>query len=241
MIGFLIIGGVFIMAFVSKDHNVSEAQQNMIEENVKQFFQAFHLDAEKVAIEKIGDPVTLPSGEKQFFVYVKYVGNPNFNIALDVDAETNNIKTKKEELVAEIFNVLYLEERYEDFKPAIDFLSSLNVKDLIRESDSKIKFFYTSLGINKELNRKIVQAFEECDFRLAEFKEYIRKNMDSFKKLNSLIDIRGELKGLTFEEVNKIRTHLSNILPKGEYNVSIGISNWETGAHDGLFETIKIE
>gem|GEM_PF-2172340 len=239
--GFLILGGVFIMAFVSKDQKIVEANKNVIEDNVKAYFENFNLDPEKVKIEQIGDPETYPNGEEQFFVYVHYLGDPQFSISLKGDPETWKITSQKKEMIAEIFNAMFLEEKLDELKPAIDYLTSLNIDDPLRIGDSKVRYFYTSLGINKTINSEIVKIFENSDKSLKELRIYIKENWENIHQLNGLMDIRGAKKGLSLEDTEKMRTQLSNILPKGEYNVGIGISNWETGAHEGLFETIKIE
>lgn len=67
-----------------------------------------------------------------------------------------------------------MEERYDELKLAIDYLSGLGVTDPLRPGN-KIKFFHTSIGLDPEINRELKEAFGEGE-ALEGLKQCIREN-----------------------------------------------------------------
>ena len=166
-----------------------EANRKEIEESVKFFIKMNKLDPEKVEIERIYEPTRYPNGDYEFMVDILYTGHPYFSILMEADPKSLHITDYKDFFKVEVFNYLYIEERYEEFKPAIDYLESLGAEDTFRPKDSKVKYFFTSVGLDPELNEEIKQAYRESNKNLDQLKQYIKDHKEKITSLDSNTEI----------------------------------------------------
>ncbi|MBA4536952.1 hypothetical protein H1Z61_07290 [Bacillus aquiflavi] len=236
LVALIILGGMLLMGCT----DFAEKNREEIKESVKFFIKMNKLDPEKVEIERIYEPTRYPNGDYEFEVDINYTGHPYFSISLEADPETLHITDRKDFFKVEVFNCLYIEERYEEFKPAIDYLESLGAEDSFNPKDSNIKYFYTSVGLDPELNEEIKQVYRESDKNLDQLKQYIKDSKEKIIALDTNITINAIKEGLDEKQSTIIKEELIKRLPKGIYVTEIGEID-ETGIIHGLNEQITVE
>ncbi|MBA4536955.1 hypothetical protein H1Z61_07305 [Bacillus aquiflavi] len=234
----IVLGGMLLMGCT----DFVEANRKEIKESVKFFIEMNKLDPEKVEIGKIYPPKRYPNGDYEFMVDILYTGHPYFSILLEADPKSLRMKDHKDFFKVEVFNYLYIEERYEEFKPAIDYLESLGAEDTFRPKDSKVKYFFTSVGLDPELNEEIKQAYRESNKNLDQLKQYIKDHKEKITSLDSNTEIIAYLEDVDDEQAAIIKEELTKRLPKGTYVVEIGKDDVELGGINiGLGGQITIE
>ena len=113
---------------------------------------------------------------------------------------------------------------------------------LFRPKDSRVKYFFTSVGLDPELNGEIKKAYRDSDENLDQLKQYIKDNKEKIIALDTDITINAIREGTDDEQVAIIKEELIKRLPKGGYNVEIiGEGELDTGITKGLIERITIE
>ncbi|UJW59319.1 hypothetical protein HXZ66_18845 [Bacillus sp. A116_S68] len=233
----VMLGGGLFMNKNSGDW--SERHREDIEENVRNYVERYKLDPDKVEIDRIREPIKFPTGEEEFRVDIRYHGEPFFSHTLIGHPDTLSISDKN--LIISLFNELYLHERYEDFKPAMDYLKSLGVSDPLRPTDTKIQYFKTSLGVSEQIKDDIINAFYESNYDLNQFRSYIQENLDKFIRLDSNISIYGTKENIDESLAEEIKAELMKILPHSNYHVQVGVRDPSTGVgEEGLFDYLKI-
>lgn len=236
------IGGIITVVKPHEEKDFVEQNREEIEERVRGYITRYKLDSDKLKIKHIGKPLQLPTGEKVFSIDIEYTGFPYFTMILRGNADTLGMNEPTDHIIVEIFNELYLEERFDEFKPTIDYLRGLGIIDPIRPEDTKVKYFDTSVGLDSEINRDLKRAFNESDETFNKLRQYIRDNIELIKKLDTNIHIIGTKKGIDEQKAGEIQKELMNILPKGMYYVSLGIRDLKTGVpKEGLYKTIEIK
>ncbi|MCU9612790.1 hypothetical protein OEV98_04410 [Caldibacillus lycopersici] len=242
------IGGVALMgcsgtgrSIVEANHsNFIEENREEIERNVKQLFNQYHLDENALIIEKIGEPKKYPNGDYEFLIYIEYQGTPSFSDVLIGNPDTLTIVDQEEQLILNVFNRLYMEERYNEYKPVIDYLSEIGVTDPANLANAKMKYFRTSVGISNEINQNIRKTYKEVNGDQEKFRAYIKENRKTFDSLTSTIDITGFKENMSEEEsaqlVEKVKA-----LPPAIYNIGVGYQDFSTDKQAGVFEIITVE
>jgi hypothetical protein len=233
----LLLGGVILVNNGFGDW--SERNREEIEENVKRYVARYKLDPDKVEIVTIGNPRKYPTGEEEFRVFIRYYGDPYFAMYLWGNPDTLFFNDSKERIATNVFNELYLQARYEELFPAIDYLNSIGIEDPLRPKDEKIKYFQTSVGIDPQINDEIREAFKSGD-DLEDLKVYIETNLDKLKRLDTDIDIVGDKEGIDEVEAAKIEEELKTLLPRSNYYAEIGVRDISTGESKGLFKMIRV-
>jgi hypothetical protein len=231
------LGGGLFMNKNSGDW--SERHREDIEENVRNYVERYKLDPEKVEIERIHNPKKYPTGEEEFMVYIYYHGEPYFSMSLTGDPKSLSIYDRNDYIVVKVFNELYLQARYEEFKPAIEYLDNLNVQDPLRPTENKVRFLQTSVGLASEINESLKKAYYSED-DLTGLKKYINENLEIISELDR-VEIIGNIEGLKEERIDEISKDLKQILPSSDYYLQIGEKNLATGESQGIFEYITIE
>jgi hypothetical protein len=217
----------------------SERNREEIEENVKFFVARYKLDQDKVEIVTIGNPQKNPTGEEEFRVYFRYYGDPYFAMDIKGNPDTLSIIDRNERIVSRVFNEFYLQARYDELAPTIDYLHSLNIEDPLRPEEEKIQFFQTNVGIDPQINEEVREAYKSGD-DLKELNDYIETNLDKLKRLDSGIDIIGNKEGIDEVEASAIEAELKALLPRATYYVQIGVKDLSTGESQGLYETLRV-
>ncbi|SDZ68757.1 hypothetical protein SAMN05421736_1392 [Evansella caseinilytica] len=240
LISLVIIGAVIGGVMFMNRGDFADRNRETIEENVRNYVERYKLDSEKLVIKKITNPSSLPTGEKYFTIYIEYHGHPYISIALKGDPDTLMVFEPKERIVRHIFEELYLEARYEEFKPAIDYLNSLDITDPLRPEGTKTIYFQTSVGLASEISDELKEAFRKGD-DLEHLKQYIEDNIEKISELDNNISIIGIKEGIDDEQAKEIRMKLENMLPKSNYVVEIGVENIATGETQGVFTYLEIK
>jgi hypothetical protein len=218
----------------------SERNREEIEENVKRYVARYKLDPDKVGVEIIGNPRKYPTGEEEFRVFIRYYGDPYFATYLKGNPNTLTIIDRKDDIAIRVFNELYLQARYEELAPTMDYLTSLGIEDPIRPEEEKIQYFHTNVGINSQINEEIREAYKSGE-DLEDLKTYIDTNLDKLTRLDTNIDIIGSKEGVDVAQASKIEEELIGLLPKTKYyHVQIGVEDLSTGENEGLFKTLTI-
>lgn len=242
IIAIIVIGGTITMVNAYREKNFVELNREKIEERVRHYVKRYKLDPDKLDIVEIGDPFTLPRGEKFFSIYIKYYGHPYLSMALNGDPETLAIKEHQEYIAVKIFNELYLEERYDEFKPVIDYLEGLGIIDPLRPENTKVKYFQTSVGLDTEISSDLKDALRDSDESFDKLRKYIKDNKDKISRLDTEMDIVGRKEGIDDQQASEIKKQLITMLPKSNYHVQLGVRDPNNGvAKEGLFTYLEIE
>jgi hypothetical protein len=193
-----------------------------------------------VEIITIGNPRKYPTGEEEFRVYFRYYGDPYFAMDLKGNPDTLFFSDSKEYITTAVFNELYLQARYDELAPAMDYLSSLGIEDPLRPEGEEIQYFRTNVGINSQINEEIREAYKSGD-NFEDLKDYIETNLDKLTRLNTNIRIVGKKEGIDDAKAFEIEEELKRLLPKTKYyHVEIGVEDLSTGENEGLFKTLTI-
>nr|WP_139189857.1 hypothetical protein [Evansella caseinilytica] len=240
LISLVIIGAVIGGVMFMNRGDFADRNRDTIEENVRNYVERYKLNPDQVEIEKITGPFRYPTGEEEFTVYIRHTGHPYFYMSLTGNPETLLVFEPKELIIKEIFNELYLEARYEELKPTIDYLASLDIEDPLRPVGTKIKYFQTNVGIDPEINDELKEAFKNGD-DLEQLKQYIEENIEKISELDTDVRIVGIKKRIDEEQAEEIRQQLMNMLPKSNYDVRLGSRDLDTGEHKGLNTYLTIE
>ncbi|MCR6107994.1 hypothetical protein HXA34_17015 [Salipaludibacillus agaradhaerens] len=219
--------------------NWSERNREEIEENVKRYVARYKLDPDKVEIVSISDPIKYPTGEEDFNVYIRYYGDPYITVDLYGNTDTLSIRDPDERIATSVFNELYLQARYDELSPTIDYLKSQEIVDPLRPKSEQIQYFQTSVGVDPQINGEIRETFKSGD-DLEDLKAYIEKNLDKLKRLDTDIDIVGEKEGIDEIEASKLEEKLKALLPRSNYYAEIGVRDISTGESEGLFKMIRV-
>ncbi|MCR6112129.1 hypothetical protein HXA35_17515 [Bacillus sp. A301a_S52] len=219
--------------------NWSERNREEIEENVKRYVARYKLDPDKVEIVTIGNPRKYPTGEEEFGIYFYYNGDPYFAMYLWGSPDTLSIIDREERIASRVFSELYLQARYEELSPVIEYLNSKGIIDPLRPEGEKIQYFQTDVGINSQINEEIRAAYKSGD-DLEEIKEYIEINLDEIVRLDTNIEIIGNKEGISEAEASEIEKELKKLLPSSTYYVQIGVRDISTGESKGLFKMIRV-
>ncbi|UJW59317.1 hypothetical protein HXZ66_18835 [Bacillus sp. A116_S68] len=232
----VMLGGGLFMNKNSGDW--SERHREDIEENVRNYVERYKLDPDKVEIVSITEPIKYPTGEEDFGINIEYYGEPYFSMVLTADPNNFFISDEKELITKNIFNELYLQARYEELSPAIDYLNSIGLEDPLRPAGESIKFFRTNVGINPQINDEIREAYKSGeDFE--ELKSYIETHLDKIIRLDTNMKIIGRKEGIGEVEAAKIEEELKTLLPQLPFRVEIGVRDLATGESEGLYKTIE--
>ncbi|UTR16036.1 hypothetical protein MM221_05605 [Salipaludibacillus sp. LMS25] len=218
----------------------SERNREEIEENVKRYVARYKLDPDKVEIVTIGNPRKYPTGEEEFRVYFQYYGDPYFAMDVKGNPDTLSIIDRDERIVSSVFNELYLQARYEEFSPTINYLQSIGIEDPLRHEGGRIYYFQTNVGINSQINEEIREAYKSDD-DLVGLKAYIETNLDRLKRLDTNIRIVGKKEGIDETIAEEIEEELKALLPNSTYYLEIGLRDLSTGNNEGLFKTLTIQ
>jgi hypothetical protein len=233
----VMLGGGLFMNKNSGDW--SERHREDIEENVRSFLESHHLNPDDVEIEQITGPIRFPTGEEEFSVYIKHWGTPYFYMVLKGNPDSLTVNQSSERMIRQIFNELYLQARYEEFKPAIEYLHSLGIEDPLRPQDATNQYMHTNVGLDNEIQDEVIQTFRESKDEFDKLVEYIDGNLDRIIKLET-IDIRGEKEEIDSQKAEEIEETLKELLPKGDYRVEIGVKDFETRELEGFRTDIII-
>lgn len=238
---FIFLPVIFILAGCSSTegkqiHNanqkdVDEVDRKQVEAKVKAYFEQYHLDPNLIKFVAIGEPKKYPNGDYELLITVEYHGTPYFTLVLQADGETYTLIDPKEQIISAIFNRLYMEERYEDFKDLIVYLEKIEVEDTTTPEEEKLKYISTGLGYDEEINKEIREVFQEFNGDLEKFRQYIRDNRERFDLLATSFSITGTKLDLTEDEIETIKEKIYK-LPAGKYGVSIGRHKDFSGVFD---------
>jgi hypothetical protein len=234
----MMLGGGLFMNKNSGDW--SERHREDIEENVRNYVERYKLDPDKVEIKRIMEPITFPTGEEEFRVKIYYHGEPFFSYVLVGDPNTLHINSDNN-ITVSIFNELYLEERYEEFKPAIEYLKSIGIKDSLRPEEAKIQYFNTSLGFSNEINDELENVFRESNYDMNYFQKYIQEEIGRLRRLGAEFSIIGTKEGIDDILANEMREELISLLPPANYHAQIGVRDPATGVGvEGLYDYFTV-
>jgi hypothetical protein len=233
----LLLGGVIWMNNGFGDW--SERNREEIEENVKRYVARYKLDPDKVEIVTIGNPQKYPTGEEEFRVYFRYYGDPYFTMDVKGNPDTLSIIDLKERIASRVFNELYLQARYDELVPTMDYLNSLGIEDPLRPEGEKVHYFRTNVGIDLQINEEIREAYKSGD-DLEDLKTYINTNLEKLTRLDTHIRIVGEKEGIDEAEASAIEAELKALLPRSTYYLQIGVKDLSTGESEGLYETLRV-
>ncbi|MCR6112128.1 hypothetical protein HXA35_17510 [Bacillus sp. A301a_S52] len=217
----------------------SERNREEIEENVKRYVARYKLDPDKVDVESIGDPRKYPTGEEEFRVFFHYYGEPYFFIDLKGNPDSLFLSDPKEFIITTVFDELYLQARYEELAPTIDYLNSLGIEDPLRPGGGEIEYFRTNLGLNSQINEEIREAYKSGD-DLEDLKTYIETNLDKLTRLDTHIRIVGKKEGIDEEEASEIEEELKVLLTQGTYYIEIGVKDLSTGESEGIYKMLRV-
>nr|WP_139189867.1 hypothetical protein [Evansella caseinilytica] len=240
LISLVIIGAVIGGVMFMNRGDFAEGNRDTIEENVRNYVERYKLNPDQLEIGIITNPFRFPTGEEEFTVDIKYMGHPYISMTLTGDPDTLMVFEPKELIIKEIFNELYLEARYDELKPTIDYLASLDIEDPLRPVGTKIKYFQTNVGIDPEINNELKEAFKNGD-DLEQLKQYIEENIEKISKLDTNVHIVGIKSGIDEEQAEVIRMELENMLPKSNYVVELGVKDLATGESQGVFTYLEIK
>ncbi|UAC47771.1 hypothetical protein K6959_14265 [Bacillus aquiflavi] len=117
----------------------------------------------------------------------------------------------------------------------------MGAEDSFRPKDSKVKYFFTSVGLDPELNEEIKQAYRESNKNLDQLKQYIKDHKEKITSLDSNTEIIAYLEDVDDEQAEIIKEELKKRLPKGIYVLNIGEGQIETGIIHGVIGQITVE
>nr|WP_139189859.1 hypothetical protein [Evansella caseinilytica] len=240
LISLVIIGAVIGGVMFMNRGDFAEGNREAIEENVRNYVERYKLNPDDVDIYNIGNPTRFPTGEEEFDIYIKHMGHPYFRMVLKGDPDTLLVFEPKEHIIELIFEEIYLEARYEELKPTIDYLNSLNITDPLRPEGTKIQYFQTSVGLATEINAELKKAFKSGE-DLEHLKQYIENNLEQISELDTNIRINGIIDELDDEKANEIEKKLKELLPKSNYVVRIGVDSLESQEHEKIDTYLIIE
>ncbi|MCR6095099.1 hypothetical protein HXA31_13320 [Salipaludibacillus agaradhaerens] len=150
-----------------------------------------------------------------------------------------SLNDTKEFIITTVFDELYLQARYEELAPTIDYLNSLGIEDPLRPDREKIEYFRTNLGLNSQINDEIREAYKSGD-DLEDLKTYIETNLDKLTRLDTHIRIVGKKEGIDEKEASEIEEELKVLLTQGTYYIEIGVKDLSTGESEGLYKMLKV-
>nr|WP_090893456.1 hypothetical protein [Evansella caseinilytica] len=242
LISLVIIGAVIGGVMFMNRGDFADRNRDTIEENVRNYVERYKLNPDQVEIEHITEPRRYPTGEEEFMVNIKYHGYPYFSYTLTGDPNNLLMLEPKERIIGKIFEELYLEARYEEFKPTIDYLNELGIEDPLRPNgEMKMEYFQTSVGLSSEINDELKEAFKSGD-DWEQLKQYIEDNIEKISELDTSISIIGTKEDIDEEQAEEIRDKLMTILPKSNYHVQIGVRDLGTGVgKEGLYDYLMVE
>jgi hypothetical protein len=155
------------------------------------------------------------------------------------NTDTLSIRDPDERIATSVFNELYLQARYEELSPTIDYLKSQGIVDPLRPESEQIQFFRTNVGINSQINEEIREAYKIGD-DLKNLKAYIDTNLDKIIRLDTNIRIVGEREEIDEADAAKIEEELKTLLPRSNYYAEIGVRDISTGESKDLFKMIRV-
>jgi hypothetical protein len=232
----VMLGGGLFMNKNSGDW--SERHREDIEENVRNYVERYKLDPDKVEIVSITEPIKYPTGEEEFGVNIRYNGNLYIAESLYGNPNTLQLHDPEEYIITTVFSELYLQARFEELSPAIDYLNSIGVNDPLRPEGEGIQYFQTDVGINSQINDEIREAYKSGE-DLEELKSFIETHLDKLIRLDTNIKIIGRKEGIGKVEAAKIEEELKTLLPQVPFRVEIGVRDLATGESEGLYKTIE--